>query len=168
MTRVPENEDGENAQIGATVEWQVTGQGAVGVQLQVIPSFDVKGMHTGSMKDICRLDDTYIFPYRCQKPIGACNFDVLKTPKEESLQVGDVIHIKNMKTRRENHKKVVGDLLAEAPINLTRPCRSQSTLVARADLRLIRRCYVLVVILGSHKTFQSWGGIALLCAGLCY
>jgi hypothetical protein len=119
-SRVPENEDDEDAQIGATVEWQVTGQDTVGgVQLQIIPSFDVEVMHAGSMKDICQPDDCHLTSFQYQMASGARHFDVLKTPKEESLQVGDVIHIKDLKTRRENRDKVVGDLPAEASINLT-------------------------------------------------
>jgi hypothetical protein len=123
-SRAPENEDdedGEDAQIGATVEWQVTGQDTVGgVQLQIIPSFDVKDMYAGSMKDICQTDSHYdITSYHGEMTGGVRNFDVLKTPKEEGLQVGDVIHIKNMKTRRKDRGKVVGDLLAEASTNLT-------------------------------------------------
>ena len=120
-SRVPENEDDEDAQIGASVEWQVTGQDTVGgVQLQIIPSFDVRGMHAGSMKDICETDGDYdMTSYRYRNGSGSRNFDILKTPKEEGLQVGDVIHIKDMKTRRENREKVVGDLLAETSISLT-------------------------------------------------
>lgn len=118
---VPENEDDEDTQIGATVEWQVTGQDAVGgVQLQIIPSFDVKGMHAGSVKDNCPSDDLYsITSSNYQKAAGARYFNVLKTPKEEGLKVGYVIHVKDMKARRENRKKVVGDLLAEASTSLT-------------------------------------------------
>jgi hypothetical protein len=115
---VPENGDDEDSQIGATVEWQVTGQDAVGgVQLQIIPSFDVDSMHACSIKDTGATFITYLESYRI--PSSARNFDVLKTPKEEGLQVGDVIHVKDMKTKRETRQKVVGDLLAEAPITLT-------------------------------------------------
>jgi hypothetical protein len=119
-SRVPENGDDEDAQIGATVEWQVTGQDTVGgVQLQIIPSFDVRGMHAGCMKDICKTDDYYDMTSYYYQNGSTRDFDVLKTPKEEGLRVGDVIHIKDMKTRRENREKVVGDLLAETSISLT-------------------------------------------------
>jgi hypothetical protein len=77
-------------------------------------------MYAGSVKD------TYTIGYGHNKrpsdypkSSDACNFDVLKTPKEEGLQVRDVIHIKDMKTRREDCEKVVGDLLAKALITLT-------------------------------------------------
>ncbi|KAK3167765.1 hypothetical protein OEA41_010894 [Lepraria neglecta] len=116
---VPESEIGEDAQIGATVEWQVTGQDTVGgIQLQIIPSFDVKGMYAGSVKDTAGYGH-YTTSSHDPKSSGARNFDVLKTPEEEGLQVGDVIHIKDMKIRRENRERLVGDLLAEAPITLT-------------------------------------------------
>ena len=119
-SRVPEDKDDKDIQVGATVEWQVTGQDTVGgVQLQIIPSFDINGMHAGSMKDNCQTDNFYHITSYSSRMAGARNFDVLKTPKEEGLQVGDVIHVKDMKTRRENRKKVVGDLLAEASIDLT-------------------------------------------------
>lgn len=116
---VPASEMYEDAQIGATVEWQVTGQDTVGgIQLQIIPSFDIKGMHAGSMKDTAG-SDHYTTSSHAPKSSGARNFDVLRTPKEEGLQVGDFIHIKDMKLRRENRQKLVRDLLAEAPITLT-------------------------------------------------
>jgi hypothetical protein len=77
-------------------------------------------MYAGSVKDICIDGDGYgMISYQYPKPNGARNFDVLKTPEEEGLQVGDIIHIKNLKTRHKDRLKVVGDLLTEAPITLT-------------------------------------------------
>lgn len=46
-------------------------------------------------------------------------YNVLQTPQELGLQVGDVIHIKDMMTLLPDRQKVVRDLLAEAPIKLT-------------------------------------------------
>lgn len=118
---VPKSEDDKDVQIGATVEWQVTGQDTVGgIQLQVIPSFNVEDMRAGSMKDVCNIrGDKCMSSYLYPVPHGARNFDVFKSPKEEGLQVGDLIHIKDMKIQREDRKKVVGDIFAEAPITLT-------------------------------------------------
>ncbi|KAH8744419.1 hypothetical protein F5882DRAFT_446538 [Hyaloscypha sp. PMI_1271] len=115
--------EGEDGHIGATVEWQVTGQDTVcGVQLQVIPSFDIKGMYAGSVKDICMLNTDKgdnMMSYRDPEPSSVRHFDVLKTPKEEGLHIGNVIHIKDMRIQRRDRKKVVADLLAEAPTTLT-------------------------------------------------
>ena len=116
---VPESGIREDAQIGATIEWQATGQDTVGgIQLHIIPSFNVKGMYAGSVKDTAGYD-TYSASSHHLKSSGARVFDVLKTPKELDLKVGDVIHIKDMENRRRNRKRLVGDLLAEAPIKLT-------------------------------------------------
>lgn len=117
---VPERGIGEDAQVGATVEWQVTGQDTVGgIQLHIIPSFNVKGMYAGSVKNSAGYDTCSASSHDL-KSRDARVFDVLKTPKELDLQVGDVIHVKDMKNRRRDRKRLVGDLLAEAPITLTR------------------------------------------------
>ena len=117
---VPERGIGEDAQVGATVEWQVTGQDTVGgIQLHIIPSFNVKGMYAGSVKNSAGYDACSASSHGL-KSRGARVFDVLKTPKELDLQVGDIIHVKDMKSRLRDRKRLVGDLLAEAPITLTR------------------------------------------------
>ena len=117
---VPESGIGEDAQVGATVEWQLTGQDTVGgIQLHIIPSFNLKDMYAGSLKNSAG-SDTCSASFHRLKSRGTCVFDVLKTPKELDLQMGDVIHVKDMKSRRRDRKRLVGDLLAEAPIRLTR------------------------------------------------
>jgi hypothetical protein len=116
-----ESEDDAETPTGATIEWQVTGQDAVGgVQLQIIPAFDVDNIHAGAKKDICKGgNDCYPISYIQPTPKDARSFDALKSPQEEGLQVGDIIHVKDMKTRLEDREKFVRDLLAEAPITLT-------------------------------------------------
>jgi hypothetical protein len=120
-SHVHESEDDEETPTGATIEWQVTGQDAVGgVQLQIIPEFDVDNIHAGAKKDICKGGDNwYPISYVQPTPKDARSYDVLKSPQEEGLRVGDVIHVKDMKTRLKNREKLVRDLLVEAPITLT-------------------------------------------------
>jgi len=116
-----ENEEDQDHPIGGTIEWQVTGHDKVGgVQLQLIPEFDKDIISACSMRDTCKtrkdwIPRSYIQPV----PPHVKQYDVFKTPQELGLQVGDVIHIKDMTTLLKDREKVVGDLLAEAPTKLT-------------------------------------------------
>jgi hypothetical protein len=52
---VYDQEEDEKTPIGASIEWQVTGQDSLGgIQLQIIPMFDINSMFAGSIKDVCR------------------------------------------------------------------------------------------------------------------
>lgn len=110
------------SQIGASIEWQVTRQDSVGgIQLQIIPMFDVDSMFAGSIKNVCRssLESRSLVSYDDSLISEARSFNVLNAPIDEGLHVGDVFHIKNMNSRLKERPKAVRDLLDEAPIPLT-------------------------------------------------
>ncbi|KAK4139151.1 uncharacterized protein C8A04DRAFT_33378 [Dichotomopilus funicola] len=98
--------------IGASIEWQVTGGDEVGgLQLQIIPTFDLEKMCVSSAKNYTGSE--------FNRPQGARKFDVLKTPEEEGLLVGDMIHVKDLNHVPQERDKLLGDLLSEAPVPLT-------------------------------------------------
>ncbi len=112
-----EEEDGGDGAAGASIEWQVTGRDEVGgIQLQLIPAFDVKSMHAGPLKDVCPGFSRWFESYAHTHPTKAPVHDVLKTPAEEGLRAGDVIHVKDLKTRRAHRPKVVADLARESQL----------------------------------------------------
>lgn len=48
--------------VGSSIEWQMTGRDEVGgLQLQIIPEFDVTLIHAGSMKNVCKDSQVAIF-----------------------------------------------------------------------------------------------------------
>jgi hypothetical protein len=102
---------------GQTIEWQLTGKDEIGgVQLQIIPQFQIEQMFAGSIRDAC--PSRHGEPAESYQPIpkSAMYYDVLKTPEELGLSEGDVINIKNLaETREPSRTKVIRDLLAEAP-----------------------------------------------------
>jgi hypothetical protein len=109
-----------NDPTGSTVEWQITGEDNFGgIQLQLIPDFNVEKMSATSERDVCVLDrysDLLTFPSR--EPSTADTYDVLKTPEELGLRVGSVIHIKDMVERESNRPKTVMDLIRESPVKV--------------------------------------------------
>lgn len=116
-----ENEEDQDNPVGATIEWQVTGQDTVGgVQLQLIPEFDTNNMYAGPRRDVCKRGDDWS-PRSYIQPAARDveRYDVLKTPHEMGLRVGHVIHMKDMTIPLKDRQKVVADLLAEAPTKLT-------------------------------------------------
>jgi hypothetical protein len=103
--------------LGATVEWQVTGQDAVGgFQLQLIPEFDLTKMSATSESDVCAPLDSDEKSYSLRKSGKARRYDMLQTPEELDLHVGDVLHIKDMARAQPDRQKRVGDLYLEAGI----------------------------------------------------
>lgn len=110
--------DEEDARPGASIEWQVTGQDAVGgIQLQIIPTYDVQNMFAGSTKNVCH--GFWGLESYAPLPDGAREFDVLNTPDDEGLDDGQIIHIKNLRFRLDNRDKTVADLMSEAPTPLS-------------------------------------------------
>jgi hypothetical protein len=113
---------------GATIEWQMTGKDTIGgIQLQIIPQFDVKNMHAGNTKDVIPQDTDKLsgdmqgrfISYEDPVPDSVVQFDVLKTPRELGLPENRVIHIEDMSHRRERRKKSIRDLFMETPSPLT-------------------------------------------------
>lgn len=107
---------GVSAQIGSSVECQVTGHDLVGgIQLQTIPTHSTHTMFAGSMKDviISRKKDGLFQCYDKLREEQAQAFDVLKTLKELGLKEGDRIHIKNRKIQKRGPDKTVADLFNE-------------------------------------------------------
>ena len=115
-TDEPETPKGE----GQTIEWQLTGKDEVGgVQLQIIPRFQIEQMFAGSIKDVCPSRHGEPAESYQPPPKSALYYDVLKTPEQLGLSEGDVINIKNLAATREpSRAKVIRDLLAEAPDDL--------------------------------------------------
>lgn len=108
---------------GASLESQMTGEDKMGgIQLQIIPQYDIKNMHAGSAENVILNDDDSDESYdedflendRYRKPRvideSAVRFDVLKTPQELGFQDGEVIHIKDLNTRMHSRKRVLRDL----------------------------------------------------------
>jgi len=152
--------DPEENRPGASVEWQVTGQDAVGgIQLQIIPSFDVENMSASSMRDVCAWGSG-LMSY-APIPGGAKAFDVLCTPSEQNLQDGDFIHVQDAKSRRESRDKTVADLVAVAPM----PFAAQDVLDLEFPHVPDQMCTFNVRRLRSSKTEVSVkvSGVYLAC-----
>jgi hypothetical protein len=85
----------------ASVEFQVTGKDSVGgLQLEIIPEFDVGRMSFSRSRNCIRGDQ------RGHEQI----LDILQTPLQQGLREGDVIHMKDLSTRRDERQKMVCDL----------------------------------------------------------
>ncbi|EXA32954.1 hypothetical protein FOVG_15926 [Fusarium oxysporum f. sp. pisi HDV247] len=104
---------------GASIEWQLTGRDEVGgLQLQIIPAFEPDQIHAGSDRNVymkSRGDISAITPTASIEHV----FDVLSTPAELNLKVGQTIHVKDLKAVAQSRPKVVSDLLDEVPLKLT-------------------------------------------------
>jgi hypothetical protein len=112
-------------EVGETFEWQMTGRDSIGgIQLQIIPQFDVRGMHAGNVQDACpvarsgslRRDLQSLESYQ---PIseGAKKYNVLKSPADLNLSPGNTIHMKDMEGRvQDGRLKTIRDMLLESPI----------------------------------------------------
>jgi hypothetical protein len=118
-----DEEDEAIAPIGASIERQITGEDAVGgVQLHIIPAFDVKRMSACSRKNVCqRHEGSHIMLATVVDylPEGATAYDVMETPEDQGLPVGDFIHLKDLKNLRESRPKTVADIFHESPVLLT-------------------------------------------------
>ncbi|PTB65131.1 hypothetical protein BBK36DRAFT_1121948, partial [Trichoderma citrinoviride] len=99
-----------------TVKWQMSGKDEYSsMQLQVIPQFKLEHIFARNIKDVCSVSsDGHLESYR-PIPDNATRFNVLKTPEELGLCVGDVIYIKNLSQRHRPRGRVVRDLFSEAP-----------------------------------------------------
>ncbi|GAP91530.1 putative tol protein [Rosellinia necatrix] len=104
---------------GTTIEWQMTGKDEIGgIQLQIIPQFNVERIFAGNTQDVCPLEPGGRLSSYQDVPADAVAYDVLKTPEELGLHEGDMIHIKNLKkdwSHQNRRQKLVRDLLEEAP-----------------------------------------------------
>lgn len=98
--------ESEQGPAGASIEWQVTGKDEIGgLQLQIIPTFDVERMWASSVNRFSKLRNTP-------------KYDILKTPEGEGLRSGDTMYIKDLKHIAGSRDMRLGDLLAEAPTTL--------------------------------------------------
>jgi hypothetical protein len=107
---------------GASIEWQVTGRDEVGgLQLHVIPQLDAAELFAGSAKNVCYSDKlgSFLRSSFSELPKDAKAYDILKTPEELGLKVGELIHIKDLKGRAESRSRVIQDLFDEAPMGAT-------------------------------------------------
>jgi hypothetical protein len=117
----------EEEQSGSSVEWQVTGRDELGgLQLHIIPQFDISRMFAGSMRNVIKTEGNYNFQGATFNHYDdACLYDVLKTPKELGKAAGEVIHIKDLTSLVGGRTKRVDDLAEESPI----PLKSEDVIV---------------------------------------
>lgn len=91
---------------GSTIEWQMTGKDTLGgLQLQIIPEFDVKKIHAGATEhlivnsNISSLSwapehgEGFFYPqppkhHKHHTPVSIPGYDILKTPRELGLHEG--------------------------------------------------------------------------------
>ncbi|KAM0080756.1 hypothetical protein ACKRZS_007079 [Fusarium odoratissimum] len=132
---------------GASIEWQLTGRDEVGgLQLQIIPAFEPDQIHAGSDRNAymkSRGDISSITPTASIEHV----FDVLSTPAELNLKVGQTIHVKDLKAVAQSRPKVVSDLLDEAPLKLTH----QSVVELDAVVYHCFKWVFVIKLLGSLK-----------------
>lgn len=105
--------------LGASIEWQVTGRDEVGgIQLQIIPTYDVGNIYAGTHEHVCPDPATKALK-SCfgNAPKDALAFDAMKTPEELGLRIGSIFHIKDMRSKEPDRAKTIADLLREAPDN---------------------------------------------------
>lgn len=108
--------------IGKSVEWQVTGQDAVrGVQLQIIPKLEVSELFASTSKDVAkpRKESRYFMSNMPGDFSTTRELDVLQTPEELEIKVGEFIHFKDLSTKRPARLKTIGDLIEESPVPVT-------------------------------------------------
>jgi hypothetical protein len=117
VSSIPSSHD--DAPSGASIEWQVTGRDEVGgLQLQIIPAFETDKIHAGSARNVC-VTSHGVVSNVTPPPAVDHVFDVLSTPAELKLKVGETIHVKDLKSAAQSRPKVVSDLLEESPSKLT-------------------------------------------------
>lgn len=108
----------DDGRAGSSVEWQVTGRDAVGgIQLQIIPTFDVESMFAGSARDVCpqSAGSKVLRSHDPDSLEGSVLYDVLKSPLELGLIDANVIHVKNMLSLQSNRPKTASDVAIEGP-----------------------------------------------------
>ena len=89
-----------------------------GVQLQIIPRFDVARMFAGNLQDVC-VEEGRVLSYYAPISKNFAQYDPMKTPRELGLTEGHTIHMKDMRYRsHQEDTKVVEDLFREAPTAL--------------------------------------------------
>ncbi|KAL2863797.1 uncharacterized protein BJX67DRAFT_234893 [Aspergillus lucknowensis] len=87
------------------------GKGIVSIRLQITPEFDIEGMHASTVKDFGKC--AYGLSTSCvctSSPCRTRNLDPLKTPIEEGLDVGEVLHVKDLRTLSSNRPMFLRDL----------------------------------------------------------
>ncbi|KLU90642.1 hypothetical protein MAPG_10494 [Magnaporthiopsis poae ATCC 64411] len=117
-----------DAAIEGTIEWQFTGRDETGgLQLQIIPTYDVWNLSVSSHRNttgvkrpiISHFTDITTNAAVAPIPKGVVHYDILRSPSELGLKAGDVLHFKNLKEAKKPRDKVLSDLLHEASKKLT-------------------------------------------------
>jgi hypothetical protein len=124
-----------------------------GIQLQIIPIFDVGNMFAGTTKDVCKEPNGDCISYNRSLIFQARSFHVLNTPTDAGMYDGDTIHIKDFKSQLERRPKVISNLRAEAPSTLS----PREILEVQIEYRNIHECIFNVYLLGSSEPFISVG-----------
>jgi hypothetical protein len=128
---------------GATIERQITGKDTIGgIQLQIIPQFDVENVYAGNLRDVISRDINEarggilgrFISYENPIPNSTVELDVLKTPRELGLSENEVIHIKNTAHRQKSREKLIKDLFMEEPPVLTHAHFLELELYRRSDI----------------------------------
>jgi hypothetical protein len=121
----------DETRTGSTIEWQMTGKDTLGgIQLQIIPEFDVKKIHAGATEHLIVSSNisSSCAPeqgegahpqlpehHKPHTPVSIPGFDILKTPRELGLHEGQYVYIKDIDQLQEGRPKTIRDLLKEAP-----------------------------------------------------
>jgi hypothetical protein len=106
--------DQRDLELGASVELQITGYDRTGgLQLGIIPEFDVKRMSFSKTPNTYHRDREAVGINGSHK-VRTRGLDVLETPRALGLKVGDIIHMKDLENIAPERQKMVKDLWAEA------------------------------------------------------
>lgn len=86
-------EDPDAAAMGGTVEWRVTGRDEVGgLQLQIIPTYDVLNLSASSHRNTIRDGTGATAAAVSPIPKDVVHYDILRSPSELGLKAGDFLH----------------------------------------------------------------------------
>lgn len=98
-----------------SIEWQMSGKGNVGgIQLQLIPEYDIEHMRFSNMPDHI-LEDGHLISHFTPAPSMASSLDLFKSPSEQNIDIGDTLHVKNTREAQPERLKTVKDLWSESP-----------------------------------------------------
>ena len=111
------HDENPQAPTGGSIEWQVTGKDSVGgVQLQIIPKLELSNFFAGSEKDVVPAfsGSSRLVSYTHPVPDTARELVLLKTPSEQGFKAGDLMHVKDLVTRRSARLKTIADIFSES------------------------------------------------------
>ena len=100
---------------GASIEWQMTGKDWVGgIQLQIIPEHQLDCMHFSNVANAIHMGGDWIS--NRPLPLEVFNYFALETPQTLKLNIGDNLHVKDLKGRLPDRPKEIRDLWQESSV----------------------------------------------------